>query len=177
MAAFGVNKTGDTVAISFAMLYYLGSNPLFQGQAYVGVVINKNGQVDKMKAQGQVRDAGTYGSVAPFDVGPQFGEKKSVLWQFDKEYPDLTGFKVYKRRWGVATLTGKAIQSKELHDYAIIGHTSPHYDSTAKATKSGIDKNGRFAYVNQDYKWPLSIAGTYAVIDDAGTVLASSEVP
>ena len=112
----------------------------------------------------------TFGSSVAVDTGPQW----PVLWSFANEYPDLTGFDTYKRRWGMTRLMGGTLQSKELHDYGQVQHAAPYYQSSARMFLSGTDKGGRIAYVNRDYRWPQYAAGTYTIFDDAGQVLATS---
>ena len=139
---------------------------------YIGAAVNKKGLIGNPVDRSLVVDTTTFGSFAAADTGPQW----PVLWSFANEYPDLTGFDTYKRRWGMTRLAGGALQSNELHDYGQVQHVPPYYQSSARVFMSSIDKGGRIAYVNRDYRWPQNSAGTYTIIDDAGQVLASSVV-
>ena len=161
---FSVDGKGKTAAVAYEYPY-----------GYLGAAANKSGLIGAPQDLSMAIFSTTFGSFCPINFGAQWAGS-SLLWPFANEYPDVTGFDTLKRRWGMTRLAGGALQSRELHDFGQVQHVAPYYQSSARAYRSGVDNSGNLAYINRDYIWPQYAAGAYTILNDAGAVLASSQV-
>jgi hypothetical protein len=158
---FSVDGKGKTAAVAY------GYGPY----GYLGAAVNKNGLIGGPQDLNLAIDGTTFGSFCPINFGAQWGGKSAVLWPFANEHVERA-----TRTWGMTRLANGVLTSKELHDFGQFPGLPPYRQSSARAYRSGVDSSGNLAYINRDYVWPQYAAGTYTIRNDAGAVLASSQV-